>query len=199
MLPDYRIRFPSSKIDFYNEVFGGVLSGQQIDEYPEPGQARYDWMRMTIIGLLSNQSSYEEPINYKVGTMWFNLNDFFYKYYNGEKFDDIAHAIKIEDKSLFDWSKEIRSKFSDQAIFSGVADSTTNEIEIPFEALHSASFELNHPILYINGMIVDPRSTKFNSNRDKVIIENISLDAGNSFIVKIERMDIVVQTTVIAG
>jgi hypothetical protein len=70
-LPDNRIRFPSALIDFTTDV--GV-TGQEHDNYPAPGQARYDWLRMYLLGLLSCQSSHTEPTQFREGTWWFDLN-----------------------------------------------------------------------------------------------------------------------------
>ena len=48
-IPDNRLRFSSTKIDFANDV--GIAS-QDHDNYPPPqGQARFDHMRMVVIAL----------------------------------------------------------------------------------------------------------------------------------------------------
>ena len=57
-IQDNRLQFPPTLIDFVNVV---GETGQAHDNFPEPGQARYDWMRMAIIGLLSLQSSALPP------------------------------------------------------------------------------------------------------------------------------------------
>jgi hypothetical protein len=69
--PDYRIKFPAPTIDFTDDV---GTTGQDHDNYPSPGtQARYDWMRLMLIGLLTHQASYEEPTQYRDGTVWYDL------------------------------------------------------------------------------------------------------------------------------
>lgn len=71
--PDYRIRFDPTTIDFADDV---GTTGQDHDSYPAPGtQARYDWMRMYLIGLLSLQASNEAPTQYRNGTLWFKLDE----------------------------------------------------------------------------------------------------------------------------
>lgn len=71
-LPDNRIKLPAGEIDFDNTV---GTTGQSHDLYPYPGhQPRYDHMRMYLIGLLSQQASFDEPTEYREGTVWFNLN-----------------------------------------------------------------------------------------------------------------------------
>lgn len=207
MTPDYRIRFPSSLIDFNSEVYGGSSDGQDINNFPEPGQARYDWMRMVIIGLLANQSSVEEPINYKIGSLWMNLNDKFFKYFDGTTFADLAKAIKIDNTTLDDWSKIIDNsigKVTEEATFSGVIDKTNiTEISIPTSALIVASYHNNHPVLYLNGLMIDPRLTTFNIDRNKILLLNnefgkIEVRKNDKYTVVIQRLDIVVPDTIVA-
>lgn len=92
-LPDNRLRFSSAKIDFATEV---GLTGQPHDTYPGPGeQPRYDWLRMWYISLLANQSSYEEPTNYREGTIWFDLNGPTIKIYSESQWKEITEAIYV--------------------------------------------------------------------------------------------------------
>lgn len=207
-LPDYRIRFPSNKINFPEEVYGGSDDGQEINEFPQPGQARYDFMRLAIIGLLANQSSTEEPINYKLGTLWYNLNDEFLKFYDGENFDEIAKAIRIGDMSLHDWSELVQDtvgRITEPATFSGISNANhVVEINVPEDALQAASYENNHPILYINGLLIDLRLTSFNTERNKVLLLNndvgsVELMRNDKYTVSIERVDKVIPETVIAS
>jgi hypothetical protein len=70
LLPDDRIDLQPPLIDFTDVG----TTGQAHDTFPQPGQARFDWMRSYLIGLLSNQSSFNEPIEFRVGSVWFDLN-----------------------------------------------------------------------------------------------------------------------------
>jgi hypothetical protein len=205
---DFRIRFPSSLIDFNEDVFGESPDGQEINDFPYPGaQARYDWMRMIIIGLLANQSSTATPINYKVGTIWMNLNDNFYKYFDGISFAEIAKAIRIGNISLDAWATVVQDtvgKVTDEATFSGVVVvNKITEIAVPADALEAAEFLNNHPVLYKNGMLIDPRLTVFNTDRDKVmllnnVIGNAELRKNDKYTVIIQRLDIVSPDTVVS-
>jgi hypothetical protein len=206
-IPDYRIRFPSAKIDFDEDVHGGSPDGQDVNDFPEPGQARYDWMRMVVIGLLANQSSEEEPMNYKIGTLWMNLNDEFFKYFNGEEFAELANAIRIGETSLKDWSElvdETVGKVTEAASFTGVAQSTITEIDVPDSALVAASYDNNHPVLYKNDLLVDPRLTTFNLDRDKVLLldndaGSVDLRRNDRYTILIQRLDTVVPETIIVS
>jgi hypothetical protein len=72
-LPDQRIQLPAPKIDFPTDV--GV-TGQDHDNYPAADtQPRFDWMRSYLIGLLCNQSSFDEPTQFRNGTLWYDLNE----------------------------------------------------------------------------------------------------------------------------
>lgn len=95
--PDYRIRFSAGSVDFTADV---GLTGQDHDDYPAPNtQARYDWMRLVIIGLLSHQASTTEPTQYRMGTVWFDLNENCFKVYMGatDGWQPLAKAINIAE------------------------------------------------------------------------------------------------------
>lgn len=92
-LPDNRIRFPAEAIDFDTEV--GVTY-QQHDNYPAPNQAaRYDWARLVVIGLLSHQAAFNEPTEFRNGTLWFDLNSDKFQVRIADNWDDFAtHLLK---------------------------------------------------------------------------------------------------------
>lgn len=117
ILPDDRINLQPTLIDFDTTV---GTTGQAHDEFPKPGQARYDWMRSYLIGLLSNQSAFCEPIEFRLGTMWFDLNVSSFKYRagttqpiintEGDNFISIAHGIELETGlSLQQWFLQIQA------------------------------------------------------------------------------------------
>jgi len=207
-IPDYRIRFPSAKIDFDEDVHGGSPDGQDVNDFPEPGQARYDWMRMVVIGLLANQSSEEEPLNFKIGSLWFNLNDEFFKYFDGNDWAELANAIRIGETNLKEWSElvdETVGKVTEAASFTGVADvNNITEIDIPDSALAAASYDNNHPILYKNDLLIDPRLTAFNLDKNKVLLldneaGSVDLRRNDRYTIIIQRLDTVVPETIIVS
>jgi hypothetical protein len=208
-IPDYRIRFPSAKIDFDEDVHGGSPGGQDVDDFPQPGtQARYDWIRLTIIGLLANQSSVEEPLNYKIGSLWHNLNDGFFKYFDGEDWAELTKAIRIGETNLEEWSElvnETVGKVTEAASFTGVAESNNiTEIDIPDSAMAAASYNNNHPVLYKNDLLIDPRLTSFNLDRNKVLfLDNeagsVKLNRNDRYTILIHRLDTVVPETVVVS
>ena len=72
MLPDNRLQFPPTRIDFDTQV---GITGQAHDLFPGPNQQpRFDWLLCWFIALLANQSSFDEPTQYREGTLWFDLN-----------------------------------------------------------------------------------------------------------------------------
>lgn len=91
--PDYRMRFPPGKIDFAGQV---GTTGQDHDSFPSPSsQARFDWMRMVVIALLSNQASYDPPTQYREGTIWLNLNTPELMIWLGSSWEPLATAIRV--------------------------------------------------------------------------------------------------------
>lgn len=166
-LPDNRIRFPAPKMDF--ETLVGV-TGQEHDNYPAPGQQpRFDWMRMVIIGLLSQQSSYSQPTQFREGTPWFDLNDAVLKIFRNNAWAGIAEAIKLGDDSegrpvmLQDVYATIKTLlgYRPTATFGGrcVTDGTT-VIPIP-ESVRAAAGSGSRAIVWVDGLQIDPRHSEF--------------------------------------
>ena len=137
VLPDNRFVLPAPLIDFTNDV---GETGQQHDSFPSGGQqARYDWFRMALIALLANQSSHHEPINYRAGSLWYDLHETLLKIRTGEgtagsSWSSLADAIGLDGTTLAQWYTEASALLANvkpQASFSGHAASTTYQIPIP--------------------------------------------------------------------
>ena len=151
---DNRIRFSTSAIDFQNDV---GLTQQQHDTYPSPNtQARYDWMRMYLIGLLSNQSSCDQPSQYRPGTMWYqmdcpNTGNGYFKAYDcvADTFSDLSNHIRAftgpsGDVNLANFITSTRTSLGsitdstgalnvEILLYGSVTSVATNEIIIPAE------------------------------------------------------------------
>lgn len=98
MLPDNRLRLQAPAIDFTNNV---GITGQDHDNYPAPNQqARYDHLRMYLIALLANQSSYSAPTQYREGTLWFNLNTNELLIMHNGSWTSMLDVIKVGDITL---------------------------------------------------------------------------------------------------
>jgi hypothetical protein len=119
--PDNRIRLPAPPIDFTDDV---GETGQDHDRFPEPGQARFDWMRMFLVGLLANQASYNEPINFRKGTFWFDLNTSILKIRTGDgvagtDWSDVGEVIQVADGlTLKGWFDAVSSSLADRLVSS---------------------------------------------------------------------------------
>jgi hypothetical protein len=118
-LPDNRIRLQAPPIDFEDDVGN---TGQDHDDYPDPGQARYDWMRMYLIGLLANQASFNEPVNYRKGTPWFDLNTMTLKIRTGEgvagtTWSDFSDVIQVSTGlTLKDWFDAVAGTLAERLV-----------------------------------------------------------------------------------
>ncbi len=185
--PDHRIQFPGPKIDFENDV---GLTGQDHDNYPEPGVARYDYLRLYLIGLLSNQSGTTEPSQYREGTLWFDKNTDIMKLYNNGAFDTIAKAISLADSvTLQSWYNQLSSyleTFGPEVTFSGAATATANSITIP-ESLRQYVGDNTRCYLYINGLLQDPRKVQI-QNATVVNFSDFSLTNGDEFTVVLKTI-----------
>lgn len=116
--PDFRLRLGGPPIDFSELGFTGTA----IDTWPAPGsQARFDEIRSLLLALMSSQASFQEPVNYSLGSMWFDLNAAnagSYKFRhdagpvidpNGEDWVSLSHGVELEPGlSLQQWFEQVR-------------------------------------------------------------------------------------------
>lgn len=196
-LPDNRIRLSATKIDFAND-FG--VTGQDIEDYPpEAGQARFDHMRSVILGLLSQQSSFDEPIQKRDGTPWFDLNNMVLKIWRNSEWQLYSDAIPLAEDgdgnvtTLSDWFASVSESLSSLAqeiVFSGSSSSDSlTLINIP-ESLRDLLYSDSRPIVYINGLLIDPRNTRLEPSAlpTAVKLTDVTLDSGDEFTVFIRRI-----------
>ncbi len=196
-VPDYRIRFPSARIDFTTEV---GLTGQEHDAYPlAGGQARYDHMRLFLIGLLAQQASLSEPTQYREGTPWFDLNTFTLKIRRGNSWVSYAEAIPLtapntdgEVVTLAGWYESVQdilTNLAPEIVFSGnCTDDDTDSITLP-ESIRTGVHSDSRAFVHINGSLVDPRYCSFVGNPATGIrLSNVTLSSGDLFTVSIRRI-----------
>ena len=167
MTIDHRIRFSPALTDFANDV---GITGQDHDTYPSPGQqARYDWMRMYLIGLLSCQSSDNPPSQYREGTLWFDLKDVTMKVRQDGAWVSLSQAIKLEDTNttndpitLQSWynaiSEDIESLRSEVFFFGNIQSANATLIPIPSNLLNKIS-ATSRPFVHIDGILINPALT----------------------------------------
>lgn len=140
LLPDNRLNLQGPLIDFDTEV---GTTGQAHDTFPKPGPARYDQMRSYLIALLSNQSSFSEPVEFRVGSLWFDLNVASFKYRaetpgpiistEGSNFLNLSNGIELATglslQTWYDQVKEIITTVDPgiSSIFSKLTNATADE------------------------------------------------------------------------
>lgn len=196
-LPDNRLRFDTSLIDFGGAV--GV-TGQAHDSYPGPNQApRYDWLRMMFIALLANQSSYAEPTQYRDGTLWLDLNNLTLKIYASGDWRPLTEVLSVVEgttpqttTTLSEWYASVQTTLlasAPHATFSGrCTEDDTVTIIIP-EALRDSIDEVNNrPVVFKNGVLIDPRDAEFHTAITIRLRNGITLDNGDTFTVFIENI-----------
>lgn len=193
---DNRIRFDPTEIDFVNDV---GLTGLAHDNFPAPGQARYDWMRIYLIGLLANQSGTVEPVEKRVGTLWYKVGYGFKIWV--DRWDDLAEHIGLLQsdgslQTLQAWFDEISPKVDAiqyKFTYSGsVVGDNVIEISIPVSIRpFIAGVTSLRPMVYKNGILLDLRHSSFDSiNPVKVVLSGgEELNSGDKFIVTIENFD----------
>tara|TARA_R110000751_G_scaffold67485_3_gene137772 strand:+ start:203 stop:817 length:615 start_codon:yes stop_codon:yes gene_type:complete len=186
-LPDQRIRLTATKVDFTNDV---GTTGQAHDSFPAPGQARFDHMRMFLIGLLSNQASYDEPLQYRDGTIWFDLNTNAFKVNIGGNWKLISDAVNIDPTdttvTLSSWYETVNSViqgFIPEVTFSGDATSTTNLIPIPVSL---GTSNLNRCFVWVNGLLLDPRKCEISGESVRLI--NSTVKSGDRYTIVLKKM-----------
>ena len=208
---DNRIQFPPTEVDF-DGVVG--TTGQDHDTFPAPGQPpRFDWMRSVIIGLLANQSSDDPPTQYRVGTLWFNRTKQALFIWDGSAFVSVASHIAMMEStdgtilSLADWFLLVQDKLESiqpRITFSGYCLANNAQIIPVPEAVRDEIeyvYELLHPLVYINGMLVDPRLTSFSVGcpTSVVLRDPANLSKDDRFTVIVERFDLEHTDDVVVG
>ena len=202
---DARIRFPAARIDFANDV--GETS-QPHDSYPAPGQqARYDWLRLYLIGLLSNQASSLEPTNYRDGSLWYDtsidLSNIIppatFRVRKNNSWLSLSEAISLGSITLQSWYEQTVDSLSSVApelFYAGFAKNAgSSDITIPatFGSYIAAD---TRAFVVINGVgsqrsgattiICDPRRVNvFNTH---VSLLDFVLEAGDTFTVTLRRI-----------
>lgn len=206
---DNRIRLDPPIVDFSKSGTTGELH----DNYPKPNtQARFDLMRTYLIGLLSNQSSDEdtdgEPFEKRTGTLWYKKKAALLEIFNGTKFEDLSKHIGItvgdSEVSLESMMLNVLASLNyvaPRAIWCGRFDfSPTNNISIPAAYQGYAAIKNMHPLVYINGLLIDPRDTVIQSGSPSYIKinDNFNPEAGQKYTVILEHVTDITQEDVIA-
>ena len=193
-LPDNRIRLPSVKIDFDTEV---GTTGQDHDTYPAAqAQARFDHMRMYLIGLLSQQSSFSEPVQKRDGTPWFDLNDGTLKIYYNNEWMAYSQAIALDTNTppltLAAWYATVNESLSSLApeiVYGGKSNNITSEISIP-ETVRALIYTDSRAFVTVNGSAIDPRTVSFIGSPTPTLIRlsNHELEKDDEYFVSIRRV-----------
>jgi hypothetical protein len=198
MLPDNRLRFPAPLIDFASDV---GLSGQDHERFPYPdAQPRWDWLLLWYISLLANQSSYDEPTQYRDGTLWFDLNDLTLKIWRSSlenitgSWMSLASVIELETittipVTLSAWYTSTNSKLSGAApvtTFGGyVASTSATEIPVPVTLQGEIDLIKTRPFVYINGLLIDPRNCEYYTATTIKLLNSTTLVKDDTFTVVI--------------
>jgi hypothetical protein len=197
--PDCRIRFPAAAIDFASMV---GITGQAHDGYPAPGdQPRFDWLRLFLIGLLANQASYNIPTEHREGSLWFNLNTLELEIQRNGSFVPLAQVVRLDTDAngqpitLAQWyaaAMPVVNSLGPVATFSGSCH-TPNTTSIPIPVLLQAAANQNtHAMVYINGLLVDPRNCVYVGSPGRAasitLANGVLLGNGDRFTVVIMNM-----------
>ena len=177
---DNRIRLDLTPVPFPPAVGApqeqtGCLS----DSFPTPNsQARYDQIRSFLLGLLSNQSSPDEPYEKRTGTLWYqrstttNANEFINVHRGPESdgtggtWDSLADHIAITNGDTITTLAEAMATVfatlqysAPRVIWSGqiAIGNSSNTILIPPDFNGYAAMPNMQALVYINGLLLDPR------------------------------------------
>jgi hypothetical protein len=179
-------------------------TGQNHDTYPAPGDARYDFMRTYLIGLLANQASDDEPLEKRTGTLWFQKLAGLLAIFNGAEFEQLSKHIGVEIESGTDEVviKTIQDVLSEvlvqlqyvapRVIWSGrfTGSEGTDQIIIPEKFQGYAAIPNIHPLVYVDGKLLDPRLVSICGSSPYYIGANDSVDfkRGQSYTVILEHV-----------
>lgn len=198
MADDNRLRLPPAKIDFDNDV---GTTGQDHDDYPAAGQQpRWDWMRMYLVALLSNQSSHGEPSQFREGTLWFDTNDNTMKVRRAGAWVSVADAVKLDTdvdggpvtlSGIYDTIKTILG-YKPTASFGGHSNNDgVAIIPIP-SSLRAAAGSGSRPLVWVDGVMIDPRRCEYVGGTSPASIRltgGQKVDSGQEFTVLMLGID----------
>jgi hypothetical protein len=165
---------------------GTGSTGQLHDEYPKGNtQARYDFMRSMLIGLLANQSSADEsePIEKRTGTLWYKKTSKFLDVFNGSNFVSLADHIRIStgettEETLQSVLTSILSSLaytSPRVVWSGIIINSYDQfLPVPEKFQGYAKLPNMRPFLYVDGLLVDPRDTTIDDSSSVSYIKIIN-------------------------
>lgn len=213
---DNRIRLDQTPIDFSATDSVDQLHSQ----YPSPNtQARFDFMRSYLIGLLSNQSSPEdcEPIEKRIGTLWFNKTiQMLLLYSANNSFESLSKFISAESASVDEDGDPVTEIVTLQSIlddisgsldftgprvvWSGIFSNDEDDvIPIPEEFQGYAELSGMKAFVFIEGLLIDPRKTPINENNfSDIRLIGLNVKPGQTFTVKLEKVTGLKQETVVA-
>lgn len=183
-----------------------TATGQDHDSYPSPGQqARYDWLRSYLIGLLSSQSSADAPSQYREGTVWFDLTAMAFKAYRNGSWVHITDAISAnrqnaaeDSQSLSDWIDDVSDRLHSvkaEILFSGTcSNSDVTQIPIP-ESIRTTTAGVSvidsssRAIVWVNGVQLNPNHCTIQGSGTQVVVtSDDALQSGDRFTVSIRSI-----------
>ena len=195
MLPDNRLRFDPTLIDFATSV---GETGQAHDDFPGPNQQpRYDWLRMWYIALLANQSSYDEPTQYREGTLWFDLITLTLKARRNDQWVPLSDVVAVDQQAgvvttLSQWFARVELQLTGAAPesnFSGICNSDhIVTIPVPDSLQGIIDSSRMRPFVYINGLLIDPRDSEFFTVATVQLLNGVQLNSGDRFTVLIKNI-----------
>lgn len=194
-LPDNRIRLTPAKIDFETQV---GETGQDHDNYPGPQkQARFDHLRMYLIGLLSQQSSYDPPTQFRDGTTWFDLNDLTLRIRYNNEWRPISEVVSVQQDNagvstmtlaqLASTVLQTLPNITPDIVYNGICTNNgVSVIPIPAE-LRTYIGPASRSLVYVNGLLVDPRNTSLQPvvSPSQINLVGTTLNNGDKFTVNI--------------
>jgi len=197
MLPDNRLRFNATRIDFANDV---GETGQPHEQFPAPdSQPRFDWLLMWFLALFANQASFDTPNEYRSGTIWYDLNTQVLKIWNGSEWALLSDAISISTGddatdviSLQDWFTGIAPSLltaAPEITFSGISDTDgVASINVPPSLTDNIDEINSRPFIYKNGLLIDPRNCEFFTTATIQLLNGIVLDTDDAFTVVVKNI-----------
>lgn len=195
-MQDNRLRFPTTEIDFANDV---GLTGQDHDDFPAANaQPRWDWLLMWFISLLANQSSTNEPTNYREGTLWLDMSTNVLRIRFNNAWRSLADVISVEEtgenteqittlQEWYDATKEVLNSAAAESTFSGIStvDGATN---IPIPDGLPVNVDNQKPFVWINGVMVDPRNVRFIGDTTVSLVNGIEINEDDRFTVVLKNI-----------
>jgi hypothetical protein len=140
----------------------------------------------------------------RIGTFWFDKNEWALKVWDGDNWADLSLFINVNGQTLAEWVSESQPKIDSvqpTLTFSGKSNSDhVVLLPVPEELIDDIVSSMR-PVVYINGIQVDPRNSKFVSGipTHVSLLNGVEVNTDEEFTVIVENFDVFIEEDIVVN